>query len=133
MKAIFLALIFCCSIVRTDEPAAGTQFISRIYYPELLYRMRPGVTAREAAKTEDQLRFAEAYTALQKEEEARRLKDKQHSWNPDLFMDALRRCGIEFPKGTTVRWLPTYPPLLVTHTPEAMKRIEALMDLKLKR
>jgi hypothetical protein len=135
MKTVVLIVVMCCTLLQAQEPKSPAHFVTRIYYPELLYRMGPIEGAHgdpmEAAKTDDQRRFVKAYLAVRDED--RRKPVEQQQWRDTSFpwVEALRRCGIQFPEGATVRWLPIAPPLLVTHTPETMKRIGALMDLQL--
>jgi len=137
VKTALLILLLSCTFLPAGEPEQRAQFVTQIYDPELIYRMNRSIHFGEnplkEAATKDQRRFVRAYLAV-KDEDSRRPKEAQ-KWHDITFpwMEALRRCGIDFPEGTTVRWLYTFPPLLVTHTPETIKRIEKLMDLKLKR
>ena len=137
MKSALLIPILFCTVLHAAEPAQRAQLVSHIYYPELIYRTSPIKVSEgnllEAARTKDQRRFGAAYVAVFDEDRRKPKEDQQ--WRDPTFpwVAALRRCGIAFPEGTTVRWLPTYPPLLVTHTPAVISRIESLMDLKLKR
>ncbi|MGC3990715.1 MAG: hypothetical protein QM796_13750 [Chthoniobacteraceae bacterium] len=83
-----------------------------------------------AAESPEQLRFLKAYLAVL-DEERLKLKGEPHPQDTAFpWMESLRRCGIVFPEGTSVRLLPVDPPLQVISDPATMKQIEALMDLK---
>jgi hypothetical protein len=139
MKGYLLILLFCCCLrLDAGESARDERYITCMYYPELVYRMGQigfsGGDLMDAAKNNDQRRFLKAYIAVC-DEERRKPKEDQRWRILEAFpwMEALRRCGIEFPEGTRARWIPIHQPFLVTHTAETMKRIEALMDLTLER
>jgi len=120
------AVLFLFAFVRLS--CAAEPFITHIYKPHLLYAAATAHSAGQdpiaEAKTPKQRRFlTEYYRVLRDDMDAVR-RDRGYQ-----FMEPLRRCGIKFPEGTSVLWLPTYPPLRVVHTAAATKQIETYMGL----
>ena len=126
--ALLLLLSFAhlsCAANATKQPEP---FVTRIYRPTLLYAaaatQSTGGNPLTEAKTPEQRRFLTEYYRVLHEDREAVLRDRTY-----LFMEPLRRCGIAFPEGTSVLWLPIYPPLRVVHTPAATKQIVRYMGL----
>jgi hypothetical protein len=118
-----LAYLSCAAKLNKQEP-----FVTLIYKPTLLYAAAAaqshGGDPIAEAKTTEQRRFLTEYYRVLREDKNAIQGDRAY-----LFMEPLRRCGIAFPEGTSVTWLPIYPPLRVVHTREAAKQIEKYMRL----
>lgn len=112
--------------IRDAERRAG--FVGHVYKPTLMYAAGAAETSKQdplaVAKTPEQRRFLREYYRVLHEEAETVRRDPTY-----LFMEPLRRCGVDFPKGARVVWMATNPPLLVVHTPAATKRIEKFMGL----
>ena len=111
-----------------DAKVNEDKFISSSYRPKLLYvaaaAQSRGDDPLMEAKSPEQRHFLTEYYRVIKENAGIAPKDQKR-----LLMEPLRRCGIEFPDGTKVVWLPLDPPLLIVHTPDTIRKIEKIMGL----
>ena len=125
---LILALVAPCCIAYCDD---GSQhFIKRAYRDKIL--LFAGL-AEQAGKdpilegeTPEERQFLRAYYEVKREE----LAKKSHYNYNHILMESLRRCGVSFPEGTTVLYIPVDPPLHIIQTKEGLTKIEKLMGLK---
>lgn len=102
--------------------------ISRSYRPDLIYSASFAQQAgkdpvAEGATPEQRLFLTEYLRVMREEKEA---IDRDRSY---LFVEPLRRCGIQFPEGATVIWIATSSRLGVRHTAAGIRQIEKFMGL----
>jgi hypothetical protein len=77
------------------------------------------------ATTERQRRFLAAYYAVIDDTNA----GKRPSGNRDLLVEALRRCGVPFPEGTYVIFVPADHSVIVRHTASTIRTIETYFGI----
>ena len=146
---LFLAIVFFGRAVKCAEPPswwdkfvqeqkeAGAKesaalkkagLISNRYQPKLLFEAAAARAGKQdplsVAKTPEQRRFLTEYLKVQAEGDLMRER-MDYQW-----VEPLRRCGIVFPPGARLIWLPFNSPLVVIHTPKATRQIEKYMGLE---
>jgi len=113
---------------RAEPAGQSAEFVTCTYRPALIYAAGAAETSGHdpiaQAKTPEQRRFLVEYYRVLRGDSG--ILHKNPSY---LFMEPLRRCGIKFPEGTRVVWVPFDPPLMVIHTPATIKQIEKYMGL----
>jgi len=121
-----LLLLLVMPIAYANEKTE--HYETRLFKPTLLYAVAAAEIAHgdpmAEAKTPEQRQFLTEYLRVSREQSEALRKDPTYR-----YMEPLRRCGINFPVGTSVMWLPIATPLKVVHSLETIKQIEKYMGL----
>jgi hypothetical protein len=76
------------------------------------------------ATNSSERKFVAAYYAVLKED-----REGMHRDPPAIYLEALRRCGFDFPKGTGVLLILLDNSLVVTQTPKTLRQIERYLGV----
>jgi hypothetical protein len=116
------------SAAKYHRELAKAGFVNHLYKPQLLMDAAAAAAHQQdpvtEGKTPEQRQFLTEYYKILQEPD---LLNKPPTYQ---FIESLRRCGVVFPEGARVAWLPFNPPLLVIHTPAGTRQIEKFMGLE---